>query len=155
MYGYDFVTVSDGDLVVDSAEDTFTELRTIAQLPEVGVACTELKLDNLPTWIPDATRWIPLPVEHTLYLEGYGGTHLMTLAREKLYVLDHVYPFLDGEIANALIRHGLKWTKTKINKSLHLTWDYYKPDHPYYLEKARSSHDIWRHGNTCEYQRLI
>jgi len=151
---YDYITISDCDLQVQNSADVFSELIKNLNLPNVGISCVDLSLDNFPHHIPNSNIWLPLPLSETKdYIECDTGVHLCTMKKENLHLL--LGTFIDQHIRARTRNSNLKWVKTKKNKAIHLTWNLYVDGNPYYEYKKLNTSIIWNHLNTSEYKVII
>ena len=151
---YDYITITDGDLEVKDIDSTFKELIKNVNLEGVGISCIDLSLDNFPYHIPNSTSWLASnPIITDEYIISPTGIHLMTLKRENLELLYNV-KFVDNRINKYFSSQGLKWVKTKLNKAIHLTWDLYTEDNPYYQFKIQNMNHIWNHANYSPYLKI-
>lgn len=152
---YPYITFSDGDLRIYNAPNTFQEIWSILQHPEVGVCTVDLKLDNFPYQIAKPHQWLPAPKEVTMdYVWCDTGSHLLTLENKNLDILLNSPKAIDNCFRMACASKGLRWVKTKINKAYHLTWDYYKRGHPYYEFRVKNP-NIFNHKNICNYRKIV
>jgi hypothetical protein len=150
---YEYITISDCDLQVENSNEVFLELRKNLSLPDVGVSCVDLLLDNFPKHVPGCNSWMPSPISETdEYIECATGGHLCTIKTENIALFQGT--FIDQHIWNRTYQSNLKWVKTKKNKALHLTWDLYYEGNAYY-ELKKHNNNIWNHSNTSNYKKLI
>lgn len=152
---YEYITLSDCDLLVDDIKNTFKEIRNILAHDEVGVCAVDLKIDNFPYDIAKPSDWLPPASGVTNdYIECATGGHLTTLRFCNLSIFFDVSWALDVHFyANCRIK-GLKWVKTKVNKALHLTWDYYHLGYEYYNFRAENPMIFGQH-RLCNYKKLV
>jgi len=129
---YEYVTITDGDLLYDDPHATKEEVVKNLQYKDVVISAVDMKLDNLPN-VPGADKWIHNGTLNTefQYNECATGGHFLTLLRENLYLLQNV-KIIDSIIHDKITKLGKKWVKTVQNKAYHLTWDLYYPGNPYY-----------------------
>jgi len=150
---YDYITITDGDLLIDDIDLTFTELKEIVDIDKVGVCCVDLKLDNFPSDIKGSGRWLP---NHSGIYDKYivcgTGIQLMTFKREFFDIILEPTKFLDGKLRKNINWHGLLWVKTKINQATHLTWDLYYEGSPYYEFKLQPK---WGKQWESRYKKII
>lgn len=153
LCNYKFITITDGDLLVENSQKTFNELRTILDLPDIGVSCIDLSLDNFPGHVPGSDTWFPGPLTETNeYIECATGVHLCTIKKENLHLFQGT--FIDQHIRERTYAANLKWVKSKKNKAIHLTWDLYVPGNEYFEYKINNN-TIWNHSNTSKYKVII
>ena len=146
---YEYITISDCDLLIENSKSVFDEIFKILNIPEIGVCCIDLDMKNLPE-ITEAKNWIPLPKMITEnYIEGDTGVHLMTLKKENLNLIKNTN-FLDSNLIQRVKANNKKWVKTKLNKAIHLTWDLYVPGNDYYEYKLKNK-NIWNNNITSKY----
>lgn len=144
LHEYDFVTVTDCDLLLENAHEAFPELRKNSLFDEVAFSCVDLKMENFPSWITGAEHWIPNPKEYTKeYIECPTGIHMMTLRKDMFYLLRDNEKFIDSYLLERAYANNKKWVKTLNNKATHLTWDLYVEGNPYYNEKVSLNYDSW------------
>lgn len=145
---YEYITISDCDLLIENPLSVFDEIFKILDIPQIGICCVDLDMKNLPE-IPEAKNWIPsAKIITENYIEADTGVHLMTLKKENLNLIKNVN-FLDSNLVQKVKMNNKKWVKTKINKAIHLTWDLYVPGNPYY--EFKKNKNIWNNNNTCKY----
>jgi hypothetical protein len=150
---YNFITVSDCDLEVKNSKETFDEIKNNLSFPNVGVSCVDLSLINFPYHIKDSDSWIPSKInENDNYIECLTGGHLMTIKNINLFLFQN--KFLDSSIHKIVYSNGMKWVKTKLNKAIHLTWDLYQEDNPYFKFKKTHQNLLWEHNITSNYKIL-
>jgi hypothetical protein len=150
---YDYITISDCDLQVQNPTNVFSELIKNLNLPNVGISCIDLSLDNFPHHIPNSNSWLPSPYDETEdYIEAPTGVHLCTLKKENLHLFHNT--FIDQHILSRTYKSKLKWVKTKKNKAKHLTWDLYHEGNEYY-EFKKMDNTIWNHSLTSNYKIII
>lgn len=156
IQNFDFFTVTDCDLLIDDAEETFTEIRKNALFEEVAFSCIDLKMENFPHNIPGSWEWLPPAISHTEeYIECPTGVHLMTIRKGMLNFILDVPHMTDAMMFNIARSNNKKWVKTINNKAYHLTWDLYTPNNLYFKEKAAMTHESWYHNKMCEYVEVI
>jgi hypothetical protein len=143
---YDYLTITDGDLLVDDIELLYDEIKTILEYPNVKVCCVDLKIDNLPN-IPEAKTWIPdSEVIDNLFLKGTSGTHMMTFKKENFNIVLDLNIMMDVYVHSKVFKLGGICAKTLKNKSKHLTWDYYYPTNEYYEWKLENQWTLSYHN---------
>lgn len=152
---YEYITFSDGDLLIDDIRHTFAEMGGILQRDDIGVVTVDLKMDNFPHHLAKPSDWLPAPTRIAdIYVECLTGAHLMTLRRENMDIMFNVNRAIDNDFRMACASKGLKWVKTKISKAYHLTWDYYRAGHPYY-EFRKNNPNIFKQTKTCNYKTIV
>lgn len=149
---YEYITISDCDLLIEDSDETFREIFAILEDRNVGVCCIDLDMKNLPD-VTGAKNWVPpIKMETETYLEGDSGIHLMTIRNENIDILKNVH-FLDSNLIRKCNKNNKKWVKTKKNRAIHLTWDLYKPGNPYYEFKKKNK-NMWHERKESEYDIL-
>lgn len=164
LFETDYVIVTEGD--VDLEEGTHQEAISILNNKDnsdLGLCSVEFNLCNLPRKIyPECDSWVP-PVQAVRSDCTIGNTGYQYLVfRTSVYKLymEHVKVrelVMDTDLYNFLLRHSLKWGRTKLHKLIHLTWDIYAdPDHPYNALKAKLRRDdtLWRDDKTARLDRI-
>jgi predicted O-methyltransferase YrrM len=150
---YEYITITDGDLLINNSEDTFKEIIKNLNLKDVGVSCVDLSLENFPYHVKGSKNWLsPKISENDDYIECDTGIHLTTLKKENLFLF--YGKFLDNSIRNRVKEKKIKWVKTKKNKALHLTWDLYYEGNEYFEYKI-NNYKIWNHDMTSPYTKKI
>ena len=155
---FDFMTISDCDLVVKNSKEAFDEVKKNASFDEVAFSCIDISLENFPVNVPGSHKWLPAPKAQTQeYIECQTGAHLMTVRREMMPILLEPKHLLDGSLFACTYARNKKWVKTINNKAYHLTWDLYVPGNSYYSEKVSTdspTNALWRHDKMCQYVQL-
>ena len=118
---YDYLTITDGDLLVDDIELLYDEIKTILEYPNSEV------IDNL-------------------FLKGTSGTHMMTFKKENFNIVLDLNIMMDVYVHSKVFKLGGICAKTLKNKSKHLTWDYYYPTNEYYEWKLENQWTLSYHN---------
>lgn len=152
---YEYITFSDGDLLVDNVRYMFAEMGGILENPKIGVVTVDLKMTNFPHHLAKPSDWLPSPVSiGSNYVECQTGAHLMTLKQSNLDIMLNAPKAMDNCFRMACASKKLMWVKTKMSKAYHLTWDYYREGHPYY-EFRKNNPNIFNHKNICSYKIIV
>jgi len=152
---YDYITITDCDLLVTNSDTAFSEIIKNIELPGVGISCIDLSMDNFPSHVPGSGGWLPVPYNVTdEYIECPTGGYLLTIKQCDLDILYARPIFVDGELLSVVYNRGQKWVKTLHSKAIHLTWDLYVPGNSYYDFKLQNP-NIWNQGTLCNYVKLI
>lgn len=153
---YDYITITDGDLLVDDIRSLYSEIISILDEDRVMVCCVDLKNDNLPLHtIPESINWVPKSTTiNNKYLNGFSGTHMLTLKKENLFLITSIDKFIDVTVQrNVMINNGV-WAKTLINKAKHLTWDYYYNGNEYYEWKKNNQWTLGTHNKITNFKKI-
>lgn len=149
---YDYITISDCDLLIENEIDTFDEIISNLNRDNVMVSCVDLSFVNYPKKIDPNYTWIPKPIsENQNYIECRTGIHLCTIKKQNLHLLNGT--FIDSQIAQRVYRESGAWAKTKKNKAIHLTWDLYVEGNEYFNLKKNTT-DIWSHKKISNYKKI-
>ena len=165
---YDYVIVTDGDLVCEKNNHGFNnwlvEEIKIIKNPEIFSCSIQLDLANLPvTSFPESINWIPDPisVQHD-YIEGLSGLHFSIFRTSSFlgffdFLQKNNMRFLDSHIHWYSYEYlHLKLARTKLSTAKHLTWDLYQDlNHPYtQLKLSKKLSEHWNHSDFCSYSTL-
>ncbi|HNA58407.1 MAG TPA: glycosyltransferase family A protein [Chitinophagales bacterium] len=158
---YEYVLVTDGDLLPMDDDWVNEERQILRKNPEVFCIGGDLDMGNLPlNTFPDANDWMPLSkADHGDYMEAFTGAYFLMFRSSQLqslieYLKKHNLRFRDGVIASYCNEQvGLRWGRTKKSRFIHLTWDLYRDtNHPYTKFKREipfSTH--WNHDRYAGY----
>jgi len=153
---YDYLTITDGDLLVDNIDSLYSEIISILDENRVLVCCVDLLSVNLPVdFLPEAINWIPKStIINNKFLHGFSGTHMLTIKKENIQLLTSINKFIDVEVQkNVTLNNGL-WAKTLLNKAKHLTWDYDYEGNEYYDWKKNNQWTIGIHNKVTKFNKI-
>jgi hypothetical protein len=156
---YSYIIITDGDVEPHSSDKLLDEILNIIDNAENIFSCAaDISDENLPIEVfPQASHWIPIPIDHGWYLECATGGHMLTLKTKYLveylnFIKETGEVFCDGGMRKFCLNSNRKWVKTKFNKFKHLTWDLYKDlNHPYTKMKVQPLADIFFNAQYCEH----
>ena len=131
---YNYLILTDGDILVYDIDSYLQEAKSILQRPEVYVCAITLDLENLPRqYHPESPGWIPSgPVIDNTYVRAPTGTHMLVIKKQHFHILFQMDRMIDSEFHSKICENGGTWARTILNKGKHLTWDYYYPGNEYY-----------------------
>jgi hypothetical protein len=156
---YDYVTITDGDLLIADINETFKEIILALSNSEIGVASADLWQGNnylyderkgLPEYISDSKN------NETEFgcIEGNTGAFFITLRNENIYILKDLL-FVDSYLYHRLTAFQKKWFKTRKNLVYHLTWDLYVEGNEYFEYKKQVYDKIFFEEKQSNYTKLI
>lgn len=161
LNNYKNIVITDGDIKGNSQAWLEEEKSILNRHSEILVCGVDFTTDNLPLrQFEDAVNWIAKPrnIYHD-YIECATGAHLLLMRTKDLikflkYMKNKNLKFKDSVILDYCYKVlGKKWAKTKVNKSIHLTWSIYSDlNNPYTKYKLSKSHDeFWYHNKYCDF----
>lgn len=139
---YDFVAVTEGDVVLDSGLlDEAVDI--LARCPELDLVNADVHLTNLPLKnFPEAATWMPPAKEAGQYLVGDTGLQFVLSRREPFEAF--LTALERGELRETTVltwhpcqsfsdrnwrafnaKRGKLWARTPERKLLHIGWDLY------------------------------
>ena len=151
---YEYVTITDGDLFIADINETFKEIISAFQNPEIIVSSSELWQGNNyqnevrlseKEYLEDAS----INQREFGSIEGITGAFLITVQNKHLDAI-RGYLFVDNYLANKVNSMQGKWFKTNKNLAYHLTWDLYYEGNEYFEFKKQVYDKIWfieKHSN--------
>lgn len=148
LYQYDYITITDGDLLVYDISETFKEIRSTLDSNICVIATADLFPDNdyrNPHKIVGVDNYCNFMDNNTREfgcVVGNTGNFLLTLKKDNLHLIEGMH-YIDYEIYMRLFHMGLKWYKTNKNLVYHLTWDLYVNGEEYYEWKKKVLTHIW------------
>lgn len=152
---YEYFTISDGDLLIDDIDSLYDEMINILEKPNVKVCCVNLKQENLPK-ITGSESWIPKGrIVDNCYMTFKTGTHMMTFKKENFFIFLELENMLDNLVHKNVESYGGVSAVTIINKSKHLTWDYYLDGNEYYEWKLKNPWVLGLHTKNSTIKKII
>ena len=152
---YDYMTLTDGDVLVDDIDSLYEEIITILDCNNVKLCCINLDRCNLPP-IKGSERWIEDgPNIENIYIKARSGTHMMTFKNDNFNIITNLDKVIDGTVhAKVKSINGIL-TKTIKNVGTHLTWDYYYDGNEYYEWKKNNQWTLGTHDKLTEMKHII
>lgn len=153
---YDYVTITDGDLLIADINETFKEVIDAFKNPQIIVSSVDLWQGN--SYLNEVR------LSEKEYLEDYSenqrefgsvegitGAFLITIQNKDLDAITG-YLFVDNYLANKVNDMRGKWFKTHKNLAYHLTWDLYYEGNEYFEFKKQVFDKIWFIEKHCNYK---
>jgi hypothetical protein len=156
-----YIILTDGDVVSNDRNWLREQKRILQKHKDVFTCGITLDTFNLPLeTFPEAKTWLPDDMsEHEDYFETYTGIHLLLMRSKDIlgfmkWKKENNLSFVDGNMhAYCYEQAHKKWSRTKVAKAHHLTWDlYWDRDHAYTKFKlAKSFKNTWYHQETADF----
>jgi hypothetical protein len=151
---YEYVTITDGDLLIHNINETFKEVIDAFKNPEIIVSSVDLWQGN--NYLNEVRLSQKEYLEDCLLnqrefgsIEGITGAFLITVQNKHLDAI-RGYLFVDNHLANKVNNMQGRWFKTNKNLAYHLTWDLYYDGNEYFEWKKQVFDKIWfteKHSN--------
>jgi hypothetical protein len=147
---YDYVTITDGDLFLYDATETFSEIISSFNHNNCYVCGVALYKGNYYENTTNRIIGTEYYIEHMLSksehkleaIKGRTGNHLLTFNKESLHVIKDIH-YIDSNIFKKIKELGGSCYRTTKNLAYHLTWDVYFDGNPYYENKKNNLKEIW------------
>jgi hypothetical protein len=152
---YDYLLLTEGDLIVPDEGWLAEERRILDNNPEVFVCGIGLSEVNLPRHLsPDAHKWLSPPMRETEdYYEVEMGIYLLLFRMTDFQSFLRYRRKTNKRFREVVLRSycreelGRVWARPKQFTAVHLTWDiYHDPAHPYSkLRLSTPAKELWWH----------
>jgi hypothetical protein len=156
---YEYLTITDGDLLVYDINATFDEIFSALTNTEIGVASADLWKGN--NYLYEKRKGIKEYIEESNNnqnefgcIEGNTGAFFITLRNENFYILKDLL-FVDSYLYHKITAFDKKWFKTKKNLVYHLTWDLYVEGNEYFEYKKQVFDKIFFEEKKSNYTKII